>query len=368
MYVKHFFWMMALFFVTVSCSEETQPAPVTIQNPTAGTGNSGNNPARWLIPIEEVRDGGPGKDGIPSIDNPVFQPVSIAANVPDDALIVGVKSGDEVRAYPHYILDWHEIVNDDLGMLSVAVTYCPLTGTAIGWDREVNGENTTFGVSGLLFNSNLMPYDRLTNSTWSQMRLDCVNGSLIETKVNTIHVVETTWKTWRAMYPNSVVLTEETGFARSYGVYPYGEYQTSRVLIFPVDYEGKGLHPKDRVLGVEMNTVSKVYPLDLFEGEKTKVIQDTISGVPVVVVGNKALNFMVAYENSLEGEPLTFTATDNNIEGAVMKDEHGNVWNIFGEVINGPDQSKKLPNLSSYIAFWFAWSAFHPDAVVYEEE
>ena len=195
------FFVCILFFLITSCSEDGQPSPVTINNPN--TPNNSNN-SSWLVPLNEVRDGGPGKDGIPSIDNPIFQSVS-EASFPDDELVIGLKWDDEVRVYPHYILDWHEIVNDDLGPVSVAVTYCPLTGTTIGWDRQVNGENTTFGVSGLLYNSNLMPYDRRTNSTWSQMRLDCVNGELISTEINTIQLVETSWGTMKELYPNAMV-------------------------------------------------------------------------------------------------------------------------------------------------------------------
>ncbi|MEL6945943.1 MAG: DUF3179 domain-containing (seleno)protein, partial [Bacteroidota bacterium] len=176
----------------------------------------------WLIPKSEVRDGGPGKDGIPSIDNPIFIDAETADFLDPDDLIVGVKVGDDIRAYPHLILDWHEIVNDQLDDLALSLNYCPLTGTAIGWNRTIDGNTTTFGVSGLLYNTNLMPYDRLTNSTWSQMRLDCVGGELKGESADLYPVVETTWANWKKRYRNTKVLSTNTGFNRRYGQYPYG--------------------------------------------------------------------------------------------------------------------------------------------------
>ena len=353
--------LMAVFLA--ACSDDNPISPTSNPTPTnPGTPTPSNG---WLIPLDEVRDGGPGKDGIPSIDNPSFESATTASGYGDLELVVGVKVGNVVRAYPHFILDWHEIVNDDLNGTPIALTYCPLTGTAIGWDPVINGQKTEFGVSGLLYNSNLMPYDRNSNSTWSQMRLDCVNGDLIQTQINTIQVVETTWATWRKMYPSSVVMTEETGIDRPYGFYPYGDYRTSSSLIFPVDYDPKGLHPKKRVLGIEAGGSSKVFPIDLFAGDSITVKQDQIGSQTIVVAGSEAMNFMVAYSNKLDDETLVFEAVSDTENGAIMKDQLGNVWNIFGEAIEGPSRTKKLPKVNSYIAYWFAWSAFHQNAEVY---
>ncbi len=156
----------------------------------------------WLIPSDQVFDGGPGRDGIPALENPEMINAALATYLNPEDLVIGIKMGDDVRAYPHKILDYHEIINDQVGseiidgQLStkqLAITYCPLTGSAIAWGREFGGQTTTFGVSGLLFQTNLMPFDRLTESTWSQMRLDCVNGTLIGTRAETYQVVETRW-------------------------------------------------------------------------------------------------------------------------------------------------------------------------------
>jgi hypothetical protein len=148
--------------------------------------NSNNNTStEWLIPRNQVLDGGPGKDGIPALQNPVFISANEATYLSDNDLVLGFVDGEDARAYPHSILDWHEIVNDDINNESVAVIYCPLTGTGIGWDRVVKGKKTTFGVSGLLYNSNIIPYDRDTDSNWSQLLLQSVNGTLSGAIANT---------------------------------------------------------------------------------------------------------------------------------------------------------------------------------------
>jgi len=157
----------------------------------------------WIIPSDEVFDGGPGKDGIPSIDNPVFEEALSNTYLDPSDLVIGVVHNGVAKAYPHRILDWHEIINDRIDDQYFALTYCPLTGTGVSWNRELDGEVTTFGVSGKLYNTNLMPFDRKTESYWSQMRLDCVQGDLVSTVIETFPIIETTWETWIAMYPNS---------------------------------------------------------------------------------------------------------------------------------------------------------------------
>ena len=351
--------LIGLFSMFYSCSDDASVNPTTINQPA-----SSSNQQDWLVPTNQVFDGGPGKDGIPSIDNPQFQPVS-EATFAGDWLVVGVKVGDELRAYPHYILDWHEIVNDDINGLKLALTYCPLTGTAIGWNRTLDGEETTFGVSGLLYNSNLMPYDRSSNSTWSQMRLDAVNGSLIGTEIQTEQLIETTFETWKAMFPESSVLTTETGFSRSYGFYPYGNYLTSNDLLFPVNNRNNMLFNKSRVLGLTANSNSYVYALEKFDDQLTEVIQDDLGGLKIVVVGNKTKNFIAGFKNELNGQEMEFAPVNNDNSQTIMEDQLGNEYNLFGEVVQGPNVGSKLEWIeSSYIGFWFAWATFHPDVEI----
>lgn len=317
----------------------------------------------WLIPNEEVFDGGPGQDGIPSVDNPNFSSISEINFLADNALVVGVFSETEVKAYPHPILDWHEIVNDDIGDKSVAVTYCPLTGTAIGWDRNVEGSNTTFGVSGKLFQTNLMPFDRRTESYWSQIRLDCVNGDLINTRINTSPVVETTWATWKEMYPNSMVMNTNTGFSRNYQQFPYGDYRTNNAnIIFPVDPLDQRLPSKERVLGVLGDSIHRVYSIDLFE--TPQVISDTLEGEAMVVIGSKEMNFIVAYENDSLIEGLEINL-DNLPTIAVAP--NGNQVTLFGQVLDANGSLvRNLNNTESFIAYWFSLGAFYPGIEIYQ--
>lgn len=209
--------------------------------------------AAWLIPEKDILDGGPGKDGIPAINEPRFVNPNEINYMFDNDLVLGFADGDDIRAYPHPILDWHEIINDETENHSLAVIYCPLTGTGIGWDRIIDDNKTTFGVSGLLYNSNIIPYDRKTNSNWSQLLLKSVNGDLKGKAALTYNLLETSWKTWKKMYPNSKVVSSNTGYNRSYGNYPYGGYKVSKQLLFPISNTDNRIDLKQRVLGVIIN-------------------------------------------------------------------------------------------------------------------
>ena len=318
----------------------------------------------WLIPKSEVRDGGPGKDGIPALEDPAFTDANGATYLTDNSLVVGIVSGSVAKAYPHPILDWHEIINDDVNGTKIAVTYCPLTGTGIGWDRNVNGAITTFGVSGLLYNSNLIPYDRATDSNWSQIRLDCVNGELINSVIKTHQLVETTWGTWKAMYPNTKVVSENTGHNRNYSAYPYGDYRTNNSkLLFPVNNEDNRLPQKERVHGVLINGKGKAYSIEEF-GDTTSVVQDSFQGTSIAVIGNRTMNFIVSFDRSISGITLDFMAVQDSLP-VILRDNEGTRWDVFGNGISGPRAGEKLTPTTSFMGYWFAWAAFYPDVEVY---
>ena len=320
----------------------------------------------WLIPPNEVRDGGPRKDGIPSIDKPKFVSPSQISYMKEDDLVLGYASGNDVRAYPHPILDWHEIVNDDINGDKIAVTYCPLTGTGIGWDRMINGVQTTFGVSGLLYNSNLLPYDRATDSYWSQIRLDCVHGELKGTQIKVLPLVETTWKTWKEMYPSSKVLSEDTGFNRSYGIYPYGNFKTNHErLLFPVSKMDSRLKNKERVHGIISNGKVKVYNISDF-GSGINVIEDTFDNQSFIIVGSTDMNFVVSFERTLSaGAELQFQPVENAWP-VLLKDNEGNEWDIFGRALSGPRSGSRLNPSTSFIGYWFSWAAFFSEIEIYK--
>lgn len=347
------------------------PSCVSDQSPNGGNnppvsgipGNGSTN--EWLIPIGEVRDGGPGKDGIPAVDRPELVGVSAAGYLDDQDLILGMVVGGDARAYPHRILDWHEIINESIGGKSVSIVYCPLTGTGIGWERVVLGRETTFGVSGLLYNTNIIPYDRATDSNWSQLLLKAVNGPAIGEKAKTYSLIETTWGTWKKMYPNTRVVSRNTGFNRDYGRYPYGDYRTNQnFILFPVSRVDNRLPAKERVLGVILEDKLKVYSIELFN-DQNLVIEDQFEGKDLVVIGNKSANFIVAFENSLNAGKRTFTAIQNKLP-TIMNDDLGNEYDVAGRVVSGPDTGKSLKEVPRMMSYWFSWASFYPEILLFQ--
>ncbi|MDB2607114.1 DUF3179 domain-containing protein [Zobellia sp.] len=308
----------------------------------------------WSIPIEEVLDGGPGRDGIPALENPNFLQVSEVDFLTDSDLVIGFKNGDDIRAYPHIILDWHEIINDNIGDVSLAVTYCPLTGTGIGWNRVVGGKETTFGVSGLLYNTNLIPFDRETSSNWSQILNESVNGQLIGDKVDLFPLFETTWGVWKNMYPNSKVVSTNTGFSRTYGTSPYGDYNTNNDrFLFPVAKDSR-LPLKERVYALIDEDNAKAYRFnDFTEGTAFK---DSFEGKRYLIVANA--DFMVSFLLDEDTTSLEFDYIYSGTE-ILVKDNEGNEWNIFGEAMSGPRAGQFLKPTTAFKGFWFAFPAFY---------
>ncbi|RLD24180.1 MAG: hypothetical protein DRI71_03325 [Bacteroidetes bacterium] len=346
-----------------SCNKEDNGPTNFMTNPNAPN-TPGSTP--WSIPVSEVFDGGPGKDGIPALENPEKGGLSSGTYILDSELVLGYFDGVNAVAYPHKILDWHEIINDELSpfIFPFAITYCPLTGTGIGWERSGSGTTTTFGVSGLIYENNLIPYDRKTGSNWSQMRLDCVNGALIDTKVKTFPLVETSWKTWREMYPNTEVVTLNTGHDRSYDVYPYGDYKTNEnFLLYPLRTVDRRLNGKERVHGIIIDGIAKAYRFGSFDAN-TSLINDVINGEDVVIVGNTARNFIVSFYSKLrDGSTPVFTAVDKN--EVVLEDDLGNEWDVFGYAVSGPAKGQRLKTTESFIGYWFSWGTFYPDLEIY---
>ncbi|MFA3782015.1 DUF3179 domain-containing protein [Melioribacteraceae bacterium 4301-Me] len=326
--------------------------------------SSGNDvpSGNWLIPTNEIYDGGPGKDGIPALVNPELISDKSATYLNDEDLVIAIKINNELRVYPHKILDWHEIINDGINSVKYAITYCPLTGSGIAYNREINNLETTFGVSGLLYNTNLIAYDRATNSNWSQMKLECVNGKLIGKLVQTFPIIETYWKTIKNYFTDSKVVSLNTGYSRNYGVYPYGDYKTNNsLLLFPVSHEDSRLPRKERVLGVLINNKAKAFKFTDNTENSISIKQSTLNNVNFVVVDSKKNNFIVAYQPVLNnGKSVTLKSTNSNLP-VIMEDQFNNKYDLFGYVIEGLDEGAKLKTVTQYIAYWFAWAAFYPD-------
>ncbi len=349
-----FLTVLATLFVFTACG--------------GGGGSDSDSPppqqATWLINSDQVVDGGPGKDGIPSIDNPNFINGDQATYLIDSDLVIGYLVDGAARAVPHAIVDWHEVVNLQEGGESSVLSYCPLTGTAALWDAPTASTNKEFGVSGLLYNSNLILYDRETDSNWSQMLQQSVNGELIRQTAVVKTVIETTWLTWRTMYPETQVLSDNTGFSRDYQTYPYGSFRTDSNLLFQVANEDARLHPKERVLGILNGGLNKVYPIDQFS-TGIQVINESISNESFVVIGSSDLDIAIAYNSTAsDGTLLEFTAIESSLP-VVMEDNEGNQWDIFGKAVSGPRENEQLTRISDFTAYWFAWVAFFPSADIH---
>ena len=313
----------------------------------------------WLIPPGEVFDGGPGKDGIPSVDNPSFIDAADVTFLDDNDLVIGVYHNGKAKAIAHRILDWHEIVNDNIDDMDYALVYCPLTGTGSSWNRNVNNSVTTFGVSGLLYNTNIIPYDRGSDSNWSQIRLDAVNGDLIGERVETFPVLETTWATWKKYNPDSQVMTFNTGFSRNYSQYPYGDYRTNNSrIIFPVSNTDSRLPAKERVLALLDESLQRVYSIELFQEDR--VISDTYLGEDILVFGSKNENYITAYYNQNLVNPVP-----SDEDGIMAIDDNGNKISILGEIVEGPLNGTQLTQVNSMIAYFFSIGAFYPDVEIY---
>ncbi len=313
-------------------------------------------------------DGGPGPDGIPPLETPDFLQSANSAPFADSELVVGVKISNDVRAYPHSILNWHEVVNDlfftEGEPKRATLNYCPLTGSAMLWQSFMEPGNETMGTSGLLFNSNLVMYDRKTQSFWSQMLEQAIVGDQVTKIPNRLQAVETTWGTWKAMYPQTTVLSKNTGFSRNYDVYPYGSFRQNESVLFPVaNADDRRLHPKERVLGINVRDQSKAYPIRRFEPD-VEVINESVGDMNVVVAGSSGSNFGVVFNRELEDcTVLEFEAVQDQLP-VVMQDEEGNEWDIFGVAVSGPRKSQHLQKTNSYIAYWYAWTAFFQGAVI----
>ncbi len=224
----------------------------------------------WNLPTAFVAQGA-GFDAIRSVDEPEFTRFNLIQSDPnapfyleDDDLVIGVLINGEAKAYPHAILDWHEVVNDEVGGVPISITYCPLTGTAKAWKRLGSGPDFTYGVSGLLYNSNLLVFDRATESLWMQLEAKSVFGSRRGEQLELVPFVETTWKSWQSIEPGPLVMTENTGFSRDYSKYPYGQYKTSDVISYPLLYNDNRLPKKERVFSIIINGNAKVYRLSDF--------------------------------------------------------------------------------------------------------
>ncbi len=284
--------------------------------------DNGFDLSETLVPAVEIHHGGPPRDGIPAVDDPKFVPAGDATWLADDDRVLGMQLNGIAKAYPIRIMNYHEIVNDRFRDAAVVVSFCPLCGTGMAFSAQVDDRTRTFGVSGLLYNSDVLLYDRETESLWSQIMRKAISGKMKGSELSQLPLAHTTWRDWRDRHPRTLVLSTETGYARDYSRTPYEGYESSPQVWFPVANRNTRYHPKELVLGVRVEEKTKVYPF----AELSKAL-------PVLV---------------------------DRFAGNLLKIEF-DARNRSGRVLDA--QGEEIP---STIAFWFAWIAFYPDSEVYE--
>ena len=316
------------------------------------------NGLKHVIPLDKIKSGGPPKDGIPSIDDPKFAEVQGSQFVRDSDVVIGLEINGDARAYPLFILVWHEIVNDNVGGVPVAVTYCPLCYTNQVFERVINGQEVEFGTSGKLYNSNLLMYDRLTDSYWSQGLGYAVTGDLTGTALKILPFDVITWGDWKKLHPDTVVLTTDTGHLRSYATDPYGDYYTDPRIIFPVDNMDDRMHPKEIILGFFEDGIYKAYKQN--DVETFTVINDDIGNTSLMLMSLFSQNSR-AFDRNLDDQVLEFEFVDGKILDTKTQSE----WNYDGLAISGLLEGSQLTRLPMSPGFWFEWVAFHPETEVW---
>lgn len=268
------------------------------------------NIEKSLIPLEEVLGGGPPKDGIPSISNPNFVSPTDVNNIPEDSLGILVTTNSETKFYPYTILVWHEIVNDTIDGTDIAVTFCPLCGSAIVYNRNNEDVTHEFGVSGKLWQSNLLMYDKATESLWSQIEGRAVIGDMSGVKLDIYPSNVVTFQKAKDTHANLQVLSDDTGYNRDYGFYPYGDYEDTEQLIFPVNN------------------------LDISLPAKTLMYASVINNEAVAFNREKLLAEKLA---TLETQSELITATVSDSDEITLSDESGNTY-------------------PGYVTMWFSWA------------
>ncbi len=319
------------------------------------------------IPTSSLVSGGVPKDGIPALTDPVFVAPEQATYLTDDSRVIGLHVGDEILAIPHNILWYHEIVNLNREGLNLAVTYCPLTGSSLAFDRSIVG-GAEFGVSGLLFQNNLVMYDRTSQeSLWPQMNREAGCGIRDETPLPMRSVIEMTWEGWRTLHPETKVISANTGFGRNYrnSGYPYGNYEepSNPRLLFSMPIDDRR-PPKERVLGIPLNG-GLAFPFGELDTAPYKVVSAENGGEEIVVFWDTSSRSAMAYSPQANGNALTFEARENGIFDRTTSSR----WRVDGLAVEGPLQGTQLePVAEAYVAFWFAWAAFHPDTQLWAPE
>lgn len=330
-----------------------------------------------IIDLAELILGAP-RDGIPPLNEPAFISVAEAdAIYSDNSPVIQFEVHEDVRAYPLEIMTWHEIVNDVVGGTPVAVTFCPLCNTAIAFQRTVAGSVLTFGTSGLVRNSDLVMWDRQTESLWQQIGGKALVGDMVGAELTSLPTVIVAWSQFRNHFPEGLVLSRDTGFQRDYGRNPYVGYDAAGNS--PFLFRGvidERLRPFERVATVEFGEAVVAYPFALLEQER--VLEEKRDGKGVVVFWvpgassaldsleidqGRAVGATGVFYREVGGEELSFIPNPVD-EQTFLDTTTQSVWNVFGEAISGSLEGSRLTAKVHANHFWFAWAAFQPETEI----
>ncbi|MHC4617803.1 MAG: DUF3179 domain-containing protein [Planctomycetota bacterium] len=334
------------------------------------------NTARRIVELYELEAGGPGKDGIPAIDRPKFVKTEMAHKwlKPREPVISLVVNG-EAKAYPLQILIWHEIVNDRIGGVPVIVTFCPLCYSAIVFERTVKDREYTFGTSGMLRNSNLVMYDRQTESLWQQVTGEAIVGAMVGSTLRGLPAQIISFEQFRSAYKAGGVLSRETGRRRDYGRNPYVGYDdvSQTPFLFRGDSDGR-VPPMEKVIAVTVGDDSRAYPYAVSKGKR--VINDTVGGRQLVVfhadgalsaldkariARSREVGSTGVFDRNVGGRSLTFS-----YDGVRFYDaQTASTWDITGRAVEGPLKGKRLAPVAHGDYFAFVWLVFRPETEIY---
>jgi hypothetical protein len=358
--------------------------PGQIQDPGSPRFNTGGWSTDFdisAVPFSEIFSGGPGKDGIPAIDNPKFESIEEArAWLADTSPVIALEVEGEARAYPLAVLMWHEIVNDTVGDVPVIVTFCPLCHTALAFDRRLDGAVHDFGVSGNLRLSDMVMYDRQTETWWQQATGKGIVGSLTGAKLDFLPSQLIGLEQFAATYPDGIVLSRDTGHGRDYGRNPYVGYDTADQQPFLFDGVTDGrLAPKERVVTLGEQDSEAPLSIPYSELRSIGVAEIDFEGQPVVAMwapgATSALNGVSIDDSEdvgatgvfsaiVDGETLSFTR-DGGEDAPITDTQTGSTWDITGRAIDGPLTGTSLEPVNHGDHFWFAWAAFVPDTGIW---
>jgi len=331
--------------------------------------------SKTTIDMSEVLSGGPPKDGIPAIDKPEFLSFNQAKNwIGESEPVIALEHKGVAKAYPLQILIYHEIVNDVIANLKVAVTFCPLCNASIVFNRSVQGNLLSFGTTGRLRNSDLIMYDRQTESWWQQFEGEGIVGRYAGEILEQVPSQIISFKNYQTLYPNGKVLSRNTGFSRPYGNNPYPGYDDiNNVPFLMKNTIDKRLPPMERVIGVTLDGKTKLYPFSKLE-DKQILQDDSFNGIVIFSTGqvNSALDkrkighskltrTYAVYDASLDGKIINFRYENGKLLDRKTKSE----WLVTGKAVSGQHKGRQLKKLNYGEHFAFAWLAFKPDAIIF---